>query len=110
MSGGAPGVGCPPGRVSHNANLAQGDLPCRSSPREHPDFSLLVLSLPCWYWQPQLRLRGRLREPLVRPSLLDDAAIRAIEVRGSVEIDDEPLDPAEIEEEERRFWEEEQWE
>ena len=57
-----------------------------------------------------VRLRGRLREPLVRPSLLDDAAIRAIEVRGSVEIDDEPLDPAEIEEEERRFWEEEQWE
>ena len=57
-----------------------------------------------------VRLRGRLREPLVRPSLVDDAAIRSIETSGSVEIDDEPLDPAEIEEEERRFWEEEQWE
>lgn len=57
-----------------------------------------------------VRLRGRLREPLERPSLLDDAAIRAIELGRSVEIDDEPLDPAEIEDEERRFWEEERWE
>ena len=57
-----------------------------------------------------VRLRVRLREPLVRPSLLDDAAIRAIETSGSVEIDDEPLDSAAIEEEERRFWEEEEWE
>jgi hypothetical protein len=56
-----------------------------------------------------VRLRTRLREPLVRPSLLDDDAIRTIEVTGSVEIDDE-LDPAAIEEEERRFWEEEEWE
>jgi hypothetical protein len=55
-------------------------------------------------------VRIRLREPLVRPSLLDDEAIRAIETSGSVEIDDEPLDPAAIEEEERRFWEEEEWE
>lgn len=52
----------------------------------------------------------RLREHLVRPSLLDDEAIRAIEASGSVEIDDDPLDPAAIEEEERRFWEEEEWE
>ena len=57
-----------------------------------------------------VRLRVRLRESLVRPPLLDDEAIRAIETSGSVEIDDEPLDPAEIEAEERRFWEEEQWE
>ena len=62
-----------------------------------------------------LRLRARLREPLVAP-LLDDAAIRAIETTGRVDIDDE-LDLAEIEEEERRFWEdgpadadEEEWE
>ena len=52
----------------------------------------------------------RIRWPLVRPSLRYDAATRAIEARGSVEIEDELLDPAEIEEEERRFWEEEQWE
>jgi hypothetical protein len=62
-----------------------------------------------------LRLRARLREPLVAP-LLDDAAIRAIETTGRVDVDDE-LDLAEIEEEERRFWEdgpadadEEEWE
>jgi hypothetical protein len=56
-----------------------------------------------------LRLRARLREPLGRPSLLDDAAIRAIESTGRVEVDDE-LDPAVIEEEERRFLEEGGWE
>ena len=53
-----------------------------------------------------IRLRARLRQPLGRPSLLDDDDIRAIETTGSIEIDDE-LDPAVIEEEERRFWEEE---
>jgi hypothetical protein len=57
-----------------------------------------------------VRLRGRLRGERARSSLVDDAAIRAIEMSGSVEIDDEPLDPAEIDEEERRFWEEERWE
>jgi hypothetical protein len=56
-----------------------------------------------------VRLQARLREPLVASDLLDDAAIRRIEATGSVEIDDEPLDPAAIDEEERRFWEEE-WE
>jgi hypothetical protein len=50
-----------------------------------------------------VRLRMRLREPLVHPPLLDDAAIRAIEATGRVEIDDE-LDLAVIEEEEERFW------
>ena len=63
--------------------------------------ALLVLAAAVRLW---------LRELLVRPSLLDDEAIRAIETSGSVEIDDEPLDPAAIEEEERRFWEEEEWE
>jgi hypothetical protein len=56
-----------------------------------------------------LRLRARLREPLGQPALLDDAAIRAIENTGQVELDDE-LDPAAIEEEERRFLEEGGWE
>jgi hypothetical protein len=56
-----------------------------------------------------LRLRARLRRPLGRPILLDDAAIRAIESTGQVEVDDE-LDPALIEEEERRFLEEGDWE
>ena len=56
-----------------------------------------------------LRLRARLREPLGRPELLDDAAIRAIESTGQVELDDE-LDLAVIEDEERRFLEEEGWE
>jgi hypothetical protein len=56
-----------------------------------------------------LRLRARLREPLGRPTQLDDAAIRAIENTGHVEMDDE-LDLAVIEEEERRFLEEEGWE
>ena len=51
-----------------------------------------------------IRLRVRLGEPLVAP-LLDDAAIRAIETTGRVDLDDE-LDLAVIEEEERRFWEE----
>jgi hypothetical protein len=50
-----------------------------------------------------IRLRMRLREPLVHPPLLDDAAIRSIEATGRVEIDDE-LDLAVIEEEEERFW------
>ena len=56
-----------------------------------------------------LRLRARLRQPLGRPPLLDDAAIRGIESTGRVEVDDE-LDPAVIEEEERRFLDEGGWE
>jgi hypothetical protein len=55
-----------------------------------------------------LRLRARLREPLGRTGVLDDAAIRAIETTGRVEVDDE-LDHAMIEEEERRFLEEGDW-
>jgi len=56
-----------------------------------------------------LRLRARLREPLGGERMLDDAAIRQIEATGRVEVDDE-LDPIAIEEEERRFLEEEDWE
>ena len=56
-----------------------------------------------------LRLRARLRRPLGSHALLDDAAIREIETTGRVEVDDE-LDPAVIEEEERRFLEEGGWE
>jgi hypothetical protein len=56
-----------------------------------------------------LRLRARLRRPLGAPALLDDAAIREIETTGRVEVDDE-LDPAGIDEEERRFLEEGGWE
>ena len=57
-----------------------------------------------------VRVRARLRESLRGSPVLDDAAIRAIEMSGSVEIDDEPLDPEAIDEEERRFWEEKEWE
>jgi len=39
---------------------------------------------------------------------LSDDAIRDIETRGRVELD-EPLDLREVEQEERRFWEEETW-
>jgi hypothetical protein len=56
-----------------------------------------------------LRLRARLREPLRGEGGLDDGAIRQIEATGRVEVDDE-LDPIVIEEEERRFLEEEDWE
>ena len=56
-----------------------------------------------------LRLRARLREPLGGEEMLDDEAIRQIEATGRVEVDDE-LDPIAIEEEERRFLEEEDWE
>jgi len=56
-----------------------------------------------------LRRRARLREPLGVPPLLDDAAIQAIETTGSLELDDE-LDLAVIDEEGRRFWEDEEWE
>jgi hypothetical protein len=72
--------------------------------------SLLLAGLGLLALAAAVRLRIRLGEPLWRaPDLLDDAAIRSIETTGSVELDDE-LDPAAIEEEERRFWEEEEWE
>jgi hypothetical protein len=41
---------------------------------------------------------------------LTDELIRQIEEEGALELDeDEPLDPARIEEEEELFWEEERW-
>ena len=40
---------------------------------------------------------------------LSDAMIRQIEERGSIDVDDEPLDLTTIQEEEARFWEEERW-
>ncbi len=43
-----------------------------------------------------------------RRGALTDEAIREIERRGRLERD-EPLDLGEIEAEERRFWEEEEW-
>ncbi len=39
---------------------------------------------------------------------LTDAAIREIELHGRLERDD-PLDLPQVEEEERRFWDEEEW-
>ncbi len=44
-----------------------------------------------------------------RRTALTDEAIRAIELHGRLETDDEPLDLGEIDAEERRFWEEEEW-
>jgi hypothetical protein len=51
-----------------------------------------------------LRLRLRQRIGRSEPTV-DDAAIREILEHGRLTLDtDEPLDPREIEEEERRFW------
>ena len=57
-----------------------------------------------------VRFRARMRELHARPPRLDDDAIRAIEEEGVFYREEEPpLDLDEIEEEERRFWEEERW-
>ncbi len=57
-----------------------------------------------------VRFRVRMRELHARPPRLDDDAIRAIEEEGVLYREEEPpLDLDEIEEEERRFWEEERW-
>lgn len=55
-----------------------------------------------------LRLRGRLRRRLVRSvPVVDDRAVTRILETGTLASDeDEPLDQAEIDEEERRFWSE----
>lgn len=59
-----------------------------------------------------LRLRKRLAKgsgPTVGP-LIDDEAVGRIVEEGVLEDDDEePLDHDEIGDEERRFWEEEEW-
>jgi hypothetical protein len=55
-----------------------------------------------------LRLRLRLRERLARSvPRVDDRAVSQILETGVLSADgDEPLDPGEIDEEERRFWSE----
>mgnify|MGYP001076976342 CR=1 FL=1 len=58
-----------------------------------------------------LRRRRALRERLrTDPIELDDAAVRRIERMGTLATpEEEPLDLDEIEEEERRFWDDEDW-
>jgi len=54
-----------------------------------------------------LRLRGRIRRRLARSvPVVDDRAVSQILETGVLAVDDEPLDQAEIDEEERRFWSE----
>ncbi len=89
-------------------NLAHGPVPEQRTPVSVLA-SLFWVGLAILVIGGALRLRARLREPLGRQWLVDDDAIRAIEVTGRLEVDDE-LDPAEIEEEERRFLEEDGWE
>jgi len=57
-----------------------------------------------------LRLRLRLRERLARSvPVVDDRAVSQILETGVLSADDDdPLDPDEIDEEERRFWSESQ--
>ena len=58
-----------------------------------------------------LRLRKRLAEgsgATVGPRIDEDAIERIVE-EGVLEDDEEPLDHDEIDDEERRFWEEEEW-
>ncbi|MBW3534658.1 MAG: hypothetical protein KY453_05485 [Gemmatimonadetes bacterium] len=57
-----------------------------------------------------VRLRRRLGPPADAAPRLDDDAIRRIEAEGRfLSQEDEPLDLNEIAEEERRFWDEEEW-
>ena len=54
--------------------------------------------------------RARLKRVVgERPPALSDELLRQIEETGSVELE-EPLDIAEIQEEEARFWEDRPWE
>jgi len=55
-----------------------------------------------------LLLRGRVRRRMVRSvPVVDDRAVTRILETGTLASDeDEPLDPSEIDEEERRFWSE----
>jgi len=58
-------------------------------------------------WRRRVALREKLRG---EPFRLDDEAVRRIESAGTIETPEpEPLDLREIEEEERRFWEDEDW-
>lgn len=57
-----------------------------------------------------VRLRRRLGRRTDASPRLDDEAIRRIETEGRLVSDeDEPLDLDEIAQEERRFWDEEEW-
>jgi len=68
---------------------------------------LLGVILVYAWWRRRRTLRERVRSEALR---VDDDAIRAIESSGRlVAPGDEPLDLEEIEEEERRFWEDEDW-
>lgn len=59
------------------------------------------------WWRSRRTLRSRVDAERLR---VDDDAIRAIESTGRLRTsDDEPLDLEEIEEEERRFWEDDDW-
>ncbi len=68
-------------------------------------YLLLVLVLAGGLLRLRQRRRWRARTPEV-----DDEALHRILTEGRLEVEeDEPLDPDLIEEEERRFWEEERW-
>jgi hypothetical protein len=57
-----------------------------------------------------VRFRIRLRAHVERRPVLDDAAVRDIISHGVfVSDEDEPLDLDQVREEERRFWEEAEW-
>lgn len=57
-----------------------------------------------------VRVRARLRAHVHRRPVLDDDAVRSIVETGVfVSDEDEPLDLEQVREEERRFWEEEEW-
>lgn len=59
------------------------------------------------WWRSRRILRARLDSERPR---IDDDAIRTIESSGRLFTpDDEPLDLEEIEEEERRFWDDDDW-
>ena len=57
-----------------------------------------------------VRFRMRLRALVHRPPVLEDDDVRDIIAHGVfVSDEDEPLDLDQVNEEERRFWEEAQW-
>jgi hypothetical protein len=57
-----------------------------------------------------VRVRRRLRAHLDRRPVLDDDDVRDIIAHGIyVSLEDEPLDLERVREEERRFWEEAEW-
>lgn len=89
-----------------DAPRARDDLPLQHTGNQPPArnvlfgsvFALLALTAALLYRRRAAR----------SASIIDDDIVRAIEERGSVEVD-EPLDLETIREEERRFLEEEEW-